>query len=128
MDDETLAGDLEYIATRTFGIVGDKERAETFRLAATRLRALNAALAMLREQLENQASIIRDSCTPVNVREERMLRELSSLRERLEYIRGLGEVYSYPSEWNCMKEGGHPPIDAYQRIDLAEVASINEEA
>lgn len=44
--------------------------------------------ATLRQQLENQASIIRDSCTPANVREERMLRELATLREQLAAAEG----------------------------------------
>lgn len=100
------------------------------------IESVDVVPALLARELENaNAELLRE-----NVRmesdayrgdddEKRHLRaQIAVLREKLEYIRGLGEVYSYPNDWNCMKEGGHPPIDAYQRIDLAEVASTNEEA
>jgi len=35
-------------------------------------------------------------------------------------VRGLGEVYVYPSEWRCAKMGGPPPIEAYEKIDLSD--------
>jgi hypothetical protein len=46
-------------------------------------RELERELTKLNEQLENQASIIRDRCTPVNERENRMLKELATLRAAL---------------------------------------------
>jgi len=56
------------------------------RLADATPESAASELAKLREQLENQASIIRDSCTPANEREVRMLRELASLREDKETV------------------------------------------
>ncbi len=47
--------------------------------------------------------------------------DMAKLRESLEYIRGLGEVYVYPREWNCAKEGGNPPIEAFERVDLSNI-------
>lgn len=40
-------------------------------------------LAKLREQLENQACIIRDTATPMSERERRMLAEITDLRTQL---------------------------------------------
>lgn len=59
MDDITLAGDLEYIASRTYGTPGDKERAETFRLAAIRLRALREALTNIADAHGNDETTAR---------------------------------------------------------------------
>jgi hypothetical protein len=49
--------------------------------------------------------------------------ELRSAGAALEYVRGLGEVYKYPSDWNCAKMNEHPPLEAYERIDLSSVGA-----
>lgn len=42
------------------------------------------------------------------------------------------EVYAYPDGWNCMKEGGHPGIDDYDRVDgvadkaLAQIEAVGK--
>jgi hypothetical protein len=41
-------------------------------------------------------------------------------------MRALGEVYRYPADWRCAKEGGAPSIDAYEKIDLATFQPARE--
>lgn len=48
-------------------------------------------------------------------------KRIEELEGALRYVRGLGEVYVYPSDWRCAKEGGYPPIEAYEKIDLSSV-------
>lgn len=46
-------------------------------------RIIDKHFAPLNQQLENQASIIRDTATPANEREVRVLRELADLRAQI---------------------------------------------
>lgn len=48
-------------------------------------------------------------------------RRIEEYRRKLEYVRALGEVYIYPSDWRCAKMGGPPEIDAYEKVDLSDV-------
>lgn len=50
--------------------------------------------------------------------------QVEKLREALTYYGGLGEVYIYPDNWNCAKGGGHPPIDAYQKVDMSPLQEL----
>jgi hypothetical protein len=52
---------------------------------------------------------------------EELRAQLAEITEKLGYVRSLGTVYVYPSGWNCAKQGGHPPIEAYETVDLSEV-------
>lgn len=52
---------------------------------------------------------------------EKLEAENAELRETIDRVRAIGTVYQYPGDWNCMKMGGHPPIDAYERVDLSDV-------
>lgn len=69
----------------------------------------------LRAQLENQAGVIRDSCTPANEREQRMLNELTTLREkhaleiasyerRLKIIQAMAEKHHVGDRAACARE------------------------
>ena len=52
-------------------------------------RTLERELNSANQQIENQASIIRDSCTPINEREARLLGELTQLRQERDNLASL---------------------------------------
>jgi hypothetical protein len=59
---------------------------------------------------------LRPGCEPTPECDSCAHIALAELRQKL---REIGDVYIYPSDWHCAKEGGHPPIDAYEKIDLS---------
>lgn len=61
--------------------------------------------------------IIKHPMVPAWVARE-LETENKKLRDQIMSVRALGEVYAYPDGWDCASQGGHPPVDAYEKINL----------
>lgn len=48
-----------------------------------------------------------------------LAKERDSIRERIAAVHQLGQVYKPPADWDYPGQGGHPPIEAYEKHDLA---------
>ena len=87
----------------------------------SRITALSAQVAELSHDLSYHMHMAQSD----KARIAELERDKARLEQQLSVIADLGDVYAYPLDWSCHKEGGYPPIEAYQKIDLSELAAIN---